>query len=107
MAGKDQLSILMELHIQDILKMIIVDVPLPGFEVEEAANFTSNVFWHLSFHTVRDLPEKLIDGNEDIYLNWFYGKYSYDQSAITSKDREEYIKQYSNQSALHVALNVI
>ncbi|HJT86159.1 MAG TPA: hypothetical protein VJ697_16890 [Nitrososphaeraceae archaeon] len=87
----------------DVLKMIIIDVPLPDFGVEQAANFTPNGFWHLSFHAVRDLPEKLIDGNEDIYLNWFYDNYSYDQSAITSKDKEEYIKQYSNPSALHAS----
>ena len=87
-------------HPQDVQKMIIVDVPLPGFGVEEAANFSPNGFWHLSFHAVRDLPEKLIDGQEDIYLNWFYDQYSYNQSAITSEDREEYIKQYSKPGAL-------
>jgi pimeloyl-ACP methyl ester carboxylesterase len=87
-------------HPQDIQKMIIVDVPLPGFGVEEAANFSPNGIWHLSFHAVRDLPEKLIDGQEDIYLNWFYDHYSYNQSAITSEAREEYIKQYSKPGAL-------
>ena len=87
-------------HPQDIQKMIIIDVALPGFGVEEAANFSPNGIWHLSFHAVRDLPEKLIDGQENIYLNWFYDHYSYNQSAITSKDREEYIKQYSKPGAL-------
>ena len=87
-------------HPQDIQKMIIIDVPLPGFGVEEAAKLSPNGIWHLSFHAVRDLPENLIDGQEDIYLNWFYDHYSYNQSAITSKDREEYIKQYSKPGAL-------
>ena len=80
--------------------MVILDTLLPGFGVEEAANFSPNGIWHLSFHAVRDLPEKLIDGQEDIYLNWFYDHYSYNQSAITSEDREEYIKQYSKPGAL-------
>jgi len=87
-------------HPQDIQKMIIVDVPLPGIGVEEIANFSPNGLWHLSFHAVRDLPEKLIDGQEDIYLNWFYDHYSYNQSAITPEDREEYIEQYSKPGAL-------
>jgi pimeloyl-ACP methyl ester carboxylesterase len=87
-------------HSQDVRKMIIVDVPLPGFGVEESANFSPNGFWHLSFHAVRDLPEKLINGQEDIYLNWFYDHYTYNQSAITSEDRQEYIKQYSKPGAL-------
>ncbi|HYZ96662.1 MAG TPA: alpha/beta hydrolase [Nitrososphaeraceae archaeon] len=87
-------------HHEDIQKMVILDTLLPGFGVEEAANFSPNGIWHPSFHAVRDLPEKLIDGQEDIYLNWFYDHYSYNQSAITSEDREEYIKQYSKPGAL-------
>jgi pimeloyl-ACP methyl ester carboxylesterase len=83
-------------HPQDIKKMVILDTLLPGFIIEEAANFS----WHPSFHAVRDLPEKLIDGQEDIYLNWFYDHFSYNQSVITSEDREEYIKQYSKPGAL-------
>jgi pimeloyl-ACP methyl ester carboxylesterase len=42
----------------------------------------------------------LIDGKEDIYLNWFYDSYTYNQSAITTDDREEYIKQYSKPGAM-------
>jgi pimeloyl-ACP methyl ester carboxylesterase len=87
-------------HHKGVNKMVILDTLLPGFGVEEAANFSPNGIWHLSFHAVRDLPEKLIDGQEDIYLNWFYDHYSYNESAITSEDREEYIKQYSKPGAL-------
>jgi pimeloyl-ACP methyl ester carboxylesterase len=87
-------------HPQDIKKMVILDTLLPGFGIEEAANFSPNGLWHHSFHAVRDLPEKLIDGHEDIYLNWFYDNYTYNQSVITSEDREEYIEQYSKPGAL-------
>ena len=87
-------------HPQDIRKMVILDTLLPGFGLEEAGNFLTNGLWHFSFHAVRDLPEKLIDGKEDVYLNWFYDYGSYNQSAITSEDREEYIKQYSKPGAM-------
>ena len=86
-------------HPQELRKMVILDTLLPGFGLEEAANFSPKGLWHLSFHAVRDLPEKLIDGKEDIYLNWFYD-WTYNQSAITSEDREEYIKQYSKPGAM-------
>jgi pimeloyl-ACP methyl ester carboxylesterase len=86
-------------HPQDMLKMVILDTILPGFGAEEAANFSPNGLWHLSFHSVRDLPEKLIEGKEDTYLNWFYD-WTYNQSAITSEAREEYIEQYSKPGAL-------
>jgi pimeloyl-ACP methyl ester carboxylesterase len=48
---------------------------------------------------VSDLPEKLIEGKEAVYLNWFYD-WTYNQSAITPEDRQEYIKQYSKPGAL-------
>ena len=86
-------------HPQDIKKMVIFDTLLPGFGIEEAANFSPNGIWHVSFHAVRDLPEKLIEGKEDTYLNWFYD-WTYNQSAITSEAREEYIKQYSKPGAM-------
>ena len=86
-------------HPKDVNKMIILDTLLPGFGMEEAGSFLPNGIWHLSFHAVRDLPEKLIEGKEDVYLNWFYD-WTYNQSAITKEDREEYIKQYSKPGAL-------
>jgi pimeloyl-ACP methyl ester carboxylesterase len=87
-------------HPEDIRKMIILDTLLPGFGYEEAGNFSPNGLWHFSFHAVRDLPEKLIDGKEDVYLNWLYDSFLYNQSAITTDDREEYIKQYSKPGAM-------
>jgi pimeloyl-ACP methyl ester carboxylesterase len=86
-------------HPEDVRKMIILDTLLPGFGFEEAGSFSPDGIWHFSFHAVRDLPEKLIDGKEDVYLNWFYDR-TYNQSAITPEDREEYIKQYSKPGAM-------
>ena len=61
-------------HPENVRKMVILDTLLPGFGLEEAANFSPNEgSWSfVSFIQSRDLPEKLIDGKEDIYLNWFY-----------------------------------
>jgi pimeloyl-ACP methyl ester carboxylesterase len=86
-------------HPEDVRKMIILDTLLPGFGFEEAGSFSPDGIWHFSFHAVRDLPEKLIDGKEDVYLNWFYDR-TYNQSTITPEDREEYIKQYSKPGAM-------
>ena len=86
-------------HSEKVKKMIMLDTLLPGFGWEEAGNFSPNGIWHFSFHAVRDLPEKLVEGKEDIYLNWFFD-WTYNQSAITSEAREEYIKQYSKPGAM-------
>ena len=90
-------------HPQDVNKMVILDTSVPGFGLEKAAENFSKRIWHFSFHAVRDLPEKLIEGKEDTYLNWFYD-WTYNQSAITSEAREEYIKQYSKPGAMRAGL---
>lgn len=87
-------------HRESVNKMIILDITLPGFGLEEAGDYTPYGLWHLSFQSVRDLPEKLIEGKEDVYLNWFYDWGTYNTNAITPEDREEYIKQYSKPGAL-------
>jgi pimeloyl-ACP methyl ester carboxylesterase len=86
-------------HPEEVNKMIVLDTLLPGFGYEEAGDFSPNGIWHFSFNAVRDLPEKLIDGKEYVFLNWFYDL-TYNQSAITQEDRNEYIKQYSKPGAL-------
>jgi pimeloyl-ACP methyl ester carboxylesterase len=86
-------------HPEEVNKMIVLDTLLPGFGYEEAGDFSPNGIWHFSFNAVRDLPEKLIDGKEDVFLNWFYDL-TYNQSAITQEDRNEYVKQYSKPGAL-------
>jgi pimeloyl-ACP methyl ester carboxylesterase len=87
-------------HPENVGKMIIMDILLPGFGLEEAGNFSPTGLWHLSFNALRDLPEKLVEGKEDVFLNWFYDTGLYNQSAITANDREEYIKQYSKPGAM-------
>lgn len=94
-------------HSENVRKMIILDTLIPGFGLEEVANFSPKPFPNGSFiasFTARDLPEKLIDGKEDVYLNWFYDNGSYNQSAITTDDREEYIRQYSKPGAMRAGL---
>jgi pimeloyl-ACP methyl ester carboxylesterase len=86
-------------HPEEVNKMIVLDTLLPGFGYEEAGDFSPNGIWHFSFNAVRDLPEKLIDGKEYVFLNWFYDL-TYNQSAITQEDRNEYVKQYSKPGAL-------
>jgi len=49
----------------------------------------------------------LIDGKEDVYLNWFYDYGTYNQSAITADDREEYIKQYSKPGAIRAGFEYL
>lgn len=84
-------------HPQDVLKLAILEVPIPGLEGWEEAK---QRLWHFAFHAVRDLPEALIAGREQIYLSWFYQDSAYNPAAITEAQIDEYVRIYSAPGAL-------
>jgi pimeloyl-ACP methyl ester carboxylesterase len=49
---------------------------------------------------VPDLPEKLVAGNERLYLSWFYDGV-YNKTAINGADVTEYVRHYSAPGGMH------
>jgi pimeloyl-ACP methyl ester carboxylesterase len=81
-------------HPADVLKLVILDVPIPGAGLEHALTFRPRSVWHVQFHYVRDLPEALVTGRERTYLSWFF-RTAYDPTAITEQNIDEYVRCYS------------
>lgn len=81
-------------HPDDVRKLVILDVPIPGAGLELALSFRPRMAWHIPFHYVRDLPEALISGRERTYLTWFY-RTAYNPSAIGEEAIDEYVRCYS------------
>ena len=87
-------------HPNDVRKLVILDVTIPGESWERIPQITRRGgIWHLAFHNVRDLPEALIQGRERTYLSWFY-RSGYDPSAISEEAVDEYARCYSAPGAL-------
>jgi pimeloyl-ACP methyl ester carboxylesterase len=57
-----------------VLSLIFQEMLLPGFGLEEWAQFDKNrpetYLWHVAFYSVRDVPELLITGREREYITW-------------------------------------
>ena len=73
---------------------------LPGAEA-----FLQNAPWWFSFHAVPDLPEELVAGHEQRYLNWFYQRSIYQRSIYQQRGlapdaRAEYVAAYTGTEAL-------
>jgi pimeloyl-ACP methyl ester carboxylesterase len=86
-------------HPNDVRKLVILDVPIPGAGLEHALAFRPRMAWHIPFHYVRDLPEALVSGRERTYLTWFY-RTAYNPTAIGEEDIDEYVRCYSAPGAL-------
>jgi hypothetical protein len=62
--------------------------------------------FHFIFHCVRDLPEALIAGREDVYLRHFFDKPAFNTAAIGPEDLEHYVTAYSRPGAMRCSLEV-
>lgn len=70
--------------------LVVLEAGLPGIREDEKSQM-----WHIQFHSVQDLPERLVAGRERLYLSWFYREGAHDPSAIDATARDEYVRCYS------------
>jgi pimeloyl-ACP methyl ester carboxylesterase len=78
-------------HPNEIKRLVILDVPVAG--IGPGGNITG--LWWLQFHSVRDIPEMLVEGHETEYLTWFY-RHTCNPDAITKDDIDEYVSHYAS-----------
>lgn len=82
-------------------RLAILDVPIPDASIDQLGALTNPfTVWHFTFQEVADLPEKLIEGQEDIYLSWFFRNFSYNPSAIGETELNEYLRTYAAEGGL-------
>jgi pimeloyl-ACP methyl ester carboxylesterase len=84
---------------QDLGRAVIMDVPVPGVPPWE--EFVREPYlWHFALHSVADLPERLVQGRQREYFDYFYNVLSADPAKITGAARRAYEAAYATDSAL-------
>src|SRR5439155_19234468 len=61
--------------------------------------------WHSYFHQQDDLPEKLIEGREEIYLRHIFRGWSVNKYPMSDEAVAQYVKAYSQPGALRGGFN--
>ena len=79
----------------DFQKLVFIESGFPG--ISPAPEQSP---WHVVFQFVRDLPERLVRGNERAYLSWFFRNLTYAPTAVTSDDIDEYVRIYAAPGAM-------
>ena len=79
----------------DFRKLVFIESGLPG--ISPAPEQSP---WHVVFQFVRDLPERLVRGNERAYLSWFFRNLTYAPTAVTSDDIDEHVRIYAAPGAM-------
>lgn len=82
--------------------LVIGEAPIPGTDVCEQLK-TSPPMYHFAFHSVLDLPEALVAGREDVYLQHFFDRLGYRPEAV---DVDHYVRAYSQAGALRAGFGL-
>lgn len=95
-------------HQNSVARLAILDVPHPDDSwmkipmLPELGKFGARIDddhpvypWWFAFHQVKGLPEQLLEGRVDIYLNYCIDYLSRDPAAIDAFDRRVYVDHYS------------
>lgn len=80
-------------------RVAICNTVIPGVDPWDPVYGNPEVF-HFHFHAVPELPERLVEGRERTYFDWFLDLLSDDPSRISDADRDAFAAAYGTREAL-------
>lgn len=85
-------------HREEVSRLAFLDVGLLGEQIANRPLLPRNSksLWWFPFHMVSELPELLVQGREEIYLNWFYQQTTFNKAAIDETALKEYVRCYAS-----------
>lgn len=87
-----------------ISRAVIMNVVIPGVEPWDEVKRNPYI-WHFAFHSIPELPEKLITGNEISYFSYFYDVMAGTGKKMSSAHRKSYAEAYTRPEALKAGLD--
>src|SRR5580704_5436902 len=89
---------------RNLTRAVIMNVVIPGLGPWEEV-LRNPYIWHFAFHSVRDLPERLVAGRQADYFAFFYDYLTTSRTAIPAAAREAYSSAYASEEALRAGFD--
>lgn len=86
------------LFAEEVVALTLMDAGIPGVTLPASLPSSSDVSWktwHFSFLALPDLPEKLLEGRERLYLAWFMREKSADPTWCDEETITEYLRLFT------------
>jgi len=87
-------------HEETVSRMVLLDSTPPMEQLRPQAPSVVRERWHSYFHQQFDLPEKLIEGREEIYLRHIFKDWTVNKYPPSAAEVAEYVRAYSQPGAL-------
>lgn len=94
-------------YANQIKKLALLDAGIPGVTLPDALPATPDKAWktwHFAFHLLPDLPEALIAGREEIYLEWFLKRKAVSPMVFDAEDMAEYTRLLQQNGELRAGM---
>lgn len=83
----------------ELKRAVIMDVVIPGIDPWEKV-WNNPYVWHFRFNAIPELPEKLVQGKQADYFDYFFNTIAAHPEAINREARQIYAEAYSDPVAL-------
>jgi pimeloyl-ACP methyl ester carboxylesterase len=80
-------------------RVVVMNTVLPGLDPWDEV-LRNPALWHFAMHAVPHLPERLVQGRQAAYFDYFYDTLAADPTRITVEARGAYAAAYATDSAL-------
>ena len=87
-------------HEETVNRMVLLDSTPPMEQLGPQAPSVVRERWHSYFHQQFDLPEKLIEGREEVYLRHIFKDWTINKYPPGATEVAEYVRAYSQPGAL-------
>ncbi|SCV99609.1 LAFE_0A06964g1_1 [Lachancea fermentati] len=95
------------LYEDEIINLALLDAGIPGVTLPESHSGEPDKAWrtwHFLFHTIADLPEMLIEGKEQVYLEWFLRNKAANPFSFEESDIKEYLRVFKKPGTVRASL---
>jgi pimeloyl-ACP methyl ester carboxylesterase len=78
---------------EEVRRLSIIEMIMPGFDEFDfwmKAEPDGEYFWEMHFHTLPEIPGRLISGHEEEYLNFYFENYAFNRAAVTQDKMQPY-----------------
>ena len=87
-------------HEEAVRRLVLIDSTPPMEQLGPQAPPVIRERWHSYFHQQFDLPEKLIEGREEIYLRHIFRDWCINKYPLSDEEVAEYVRAYTQPGAL-------
>lgn len=92
-------------HPQATDRLVVMDNVPTRIVAREMNARIAREYWFFLFHQIRDLPEALIGGREEVWLRHFFSDWCHDPQSISDEAIETYVKAYAAEGGVRGALS--